>query len=375
MTLLKFSHYIISMRKFYKFFVLIFTIEKNKSYFVNQIFELYNCDYSSCDDITFNTQELLSVLSEKKGTVLLDCLSAFESVDIIKYKITTIDSYIQNYCKNNCINTDVQYYQIKPYLGCLDERAIKQVMNNCSVLGHDIIKQYNRQQHFNKKRNRFQDFFYYLDVNYDNRKNAQLSDAKIFDIKNFFLTHKKIKDISQITNNNNFIFNYFGSFFSMVISNPLVNAEQLINLLRVIFSNDSLIVDFLFSLNLMNKKSIIFKDVVSGCSIKSFLLQKFASIDSYEKLGNTKINENFNFERCEPDNTAILYLFDNPEFLQQALKYKIVNFTGTQTIMALLNSIRQKITVEHQPRWSEYESFVLSEQINLIGQTSKVIKI
>lgn len=364
-----------SMRKFYKFFVLIFTIEKNKSYFIDQVCELYNCNYGSCDDVTFDIGALLSILSEKKGGVLLDCLSAFESVDIIKYKITTIDRYIQSYCRQNGIYTKAQYYQIKSYLGCLDEKTVKQIIAHCGVSAQEVVKQYSRQQYYNKKRNRFQDFFYYLDINYDNQKNAHLSDAKIFDVKNFFLTHKKITDISQITNNNNFIFNYFGSFFSMVISNPSVNAEQLMGLLRGIFSNDSLIVDFLFSLNLMNKKSIIFKGIVSECDIKSFLLQKFASISSYEQLGNTKINENFNFERCEPDNAAILYLFDNPEFLQQALRYKILNFTGTQTIMALLNSIRQKITVEHQPRWSEYESFVLNQQLRAIEQTSKVVKI
>lgn len=363
------------MRKLYRFFVLIFTIEKNKNLFVRSTKKEFGCNYINANSITFSIENLLDTLSKKESHVFLDCITAFAATDIIKYKISYLRPYISQYYKINTVASKEDFYIFKDYINYLNKDEVENLLLR-SPLAEDITAIYQKRYRAQlKKRNVIQEFFYYIYNNYQPEENEKLSVACLQDIQKFFSHTKKVTSIEQLNQNNNFLFNYFGSFFYTVIHNKRVDAQELMNVLRLIFNNDSTIIDFLFSLNLIDQKSTIFKNFLNKQDIKGFLLQKFSRIRSYEELGNTIINTSFNFEKCEPDNAAILYLFDKPEFLQSALTYKIKNFTGAYSIMSLLRSITKKIKPEHNERFIEHETYVLESVLEELESKAAINKL
>lgn len=375
MTFNKVFYYIKNMRKLYRFFVLIFTIEKNKNLFVQTTHEQFSCNYISSNKVTFSVSKLFEILSKKQGKVFLDCLTAFAATDISKYKISNIKPHISQYYKINGVNTSEDFYLFKDYINYLSQEEVESLLLR-SKLSDSITAIYQkRYKSPARRKNSVQEFFFYIYNNYQPGEGEKITAACLHDIKIFFAHNGKICSVEQLNQNSDYLFNYFGSFFYNVINNKRIAAQDLMEVLRLIFCNDSTIIDFLFSLNLINENSTIFKNFLNEGDIKKFLLQKFSKISSYEELGNTIINKNFNFEKCKPDNAAILYLFDSPEFLQQALKHKIKNFTGAYSVIALLKSITKKIKPEHNERWIEHETYVMDTLIEQAPPKAPINKI
>lgn len=337
------------MTRLYNFFLLVF--ETQKSFLDEQ------------KEITFDYDWLLSVLVNKPPPLLFDGLNALANVNMARYKNLNVAKYLETYYVNYPVHSMEAFNLFQNFATQVSPTTYQNLIINCR---HPEVKKKLKMSFDRisskpiKKRNNVQEFFSYICLTYPMKPYEAMSPACIYEIKKFFCNFDKITNISQLNQNNAHSYNHFGNWLTQVVQNKTIDASELMQVLRLIFSEDTLIVDFLFSLNLIKNNGIIFKNVLKQEDIKEFLLEKFSSIESYDTIGNYKLNDNFNFESCEPDPAAILYLFDDPEFLQKALAYKIKNFTGAKTIASLLGSIKSKITGEHETRWSEHEAFAVT---------------